>query len=154
MRSSSLYTSTYVFYSYMIYDMYDISAKLNHVSQIHVSQIYASQIHASQTQRWISRFWLTLRGSHGLSARRARRTKSRGPKGLHLEVGARRAPRLLVPYNSTPLPCYQSAEIFSSSSNANLYHVVIDRVLLSLILCFLNCQSRSYLNILCQGSNS
>ena len=37
-----------------------------------------------------------MRGSHGLSARRARRTKSRGPKGLHLEVGARRAPRLLV----------------------------------------------------------
>ena len=33
---------------------------------------------------------------HGLSARRARRTKSRGPKGLQLEVGARRAPRLLV----------------------------------------------------------
>ena len=32
----------------------------------------------------------------GLSARRARRTKSRGPKGLQLEVGARRAPRLLV----------------------------------------------------------
>ena len=38
------------------------------------------------------------RGSHGLSARRARRTKSRGPKGLQLEVGARRAPRLLVSY--------------------------------------------------------
>ena len=37
-----------------------------------------------------------MRGSHGLSARRARRTKSRGPKGLQLEVGARRAPRLLV----------------------------------------------------------
>ena len=36
------------------------------------------------------------RGSHGLSARRARRTKSRGPKGLQLEVGARRAPKLLV----------------------------------------------------------
>ena len=35
----------------------------------------------------------------GLSARRARRTKSRGPKGLQLEVGARRAPRLLV-YNN------------------------------------------------------
>ena len=34
----------------------------------------------------------------GLSARRARRTKSRGPEGLHLEVGARRAPRLLVYY--------------------------------------------------------
>ena len=31
-----------------------------------------------------------------LSARRARMTKSRGPKGLQLEVGARRAPRLLV----------------------------------------------------------
>ena len=43
---------------------------------------------------------VTLRGpppgSHGLSARRARRTKSRGPKGLQLEVGARKAPRLLV----------------------------------------------------------
>ena len=38
------------------------------------------------------------RGSHGLSARRARRTKSRGPKGPQLEVGARRAPRLLVIY--------------------------------------------------------
>ena len=36
--------------------------------------------------------WSTLRGSHGLSGRRARRTKSRGPKGLQLEVGARRAP--------------------------------------------------------------
>ena len=34
----------------------------------------------------------------GLSARRARRTKSRGPKGLQIEVGARRAPRLLVYY--------------------------------------------------------
>ena len=32
----------------------------------------------------------------GLSARRVRRTKSIGPKGLQLEVGARRAPRLLV----------------------------------------------------------
>ena len=37
-----------------------------------------------------------LRGSHSLSAQRARRTKSRGPKGLQLEVGARRAPKLLV----------------------------------------------------------
>ena len=42
----------------------------------------------------------------GLSAQRARRTKSSrpegpkaGPKGRHLEVGARRAPRLLVFYN-------------------------------------------------------
>ena len=32
----------------------------------------------------------------GLSARRAQRTKSRGPKGPQLEVGARRVPRLLV----------------------------------------------------------
>ena len=38
----------------------------------------------------------SLHGSHGLSAWRARRTKSRGPKGLQLEVGAQRAPRLLV----------------------------------------------------------
>merc|ERR1719510_643352 len=45
------------------------------------------------------------RGSHGLSARRARRTKSSrpegpkaGPKGRKLEVGARRAPRLLFLY--------------------------------------------------------
>ena len=37
-----------------------------------------------------------MHGSHGLSARRAWRTKSRGPKGRQLEVGARRAPRLLV----------------------------------------------------------
>ena len=40
------------------------------------------------------------RGSHGLSARRTRRRKSRTPKGLQLEVGARRAPRLLVKYKS------------------------------------------------------
>ena len=45
---------------------------------------------------WRRRLWSTLRVSQGLSARRARRTKSRGPKGLQLEVGARRAPRLLV----------------------------------------------------------
>ena len=32
----------------------------------------------------------------GLSARRAGRTKSRGPKGLQLNVGHRRGPRLLV----------------------------------------------------------
>ena len=37
--------------------------------------------------------------SHGLSAQRVRRTKSRGPKGLQLEVVARRASRLLVVYN-------------------------------------------------------
>ena len=51
-----------------------------------------------------------LRGSHGLSARRARRTKSSrpegpkaGPKGRNLEVGAQRAPRLLFKDNSRPL---------------------------------------------------
>ena len=37
-----------------------------------------------------------LRGSHGLSARRTWRTKSRGPKGPQPEVGARKSPRLLV----------------------------------------------------------
>ena len=42
---------------------------------------------------WVGSPVSPLRGSHGLSARRARRTKSRGPKGLQLEVGARRAPR-------------------------------------------------------------
>ena len=48
-----------------------------------------------------------MRGSHGLSARRARRTLSSrpegpkdGPKGRTLEVGARRAPRLLVINNA------------------------------------------------------
>ena len=35
---------------------------------------------------------------NSLSARRAQRRKSRGPKGLQLEVGARRAPWLLVIY--------------------------------------------------------
>ena len=39
----------------------------------------------------VRRIWCVRRG---LSARRARRTKSRGPKGLQLEVRARRAPRL------------------------------------------------------------
>ena len=34
----------------------------------------------------------SLRGSHGLSARRARRTSRAGPKGRRLEVGAKRAP--------------------------------------------------------------
>ena len=39
-------------------------------------------------------------GSHGLSARRARTTKSRGLKDLQLEIRARRAPRLLVEYKT------------------------------------------------------
>ena len=42
----------------------------------------------------------------GLSARRARRTKWKGPKGLQLEVGARRAPRLLVLDIFEELVCY------------------------------------------------
>ena len=37
-----------------------------------------------------------MRGSHSLSAQWARRTKSRGPKGLQLEVRPRRVPTLLV----------------------------------------------------------
>ena len=55
-------------------------------SWIQVSWIHASWIH----ERWC---WSTLRRSHGLSARRAQGIKSRGPKGLHLEVEARRAPQ-------------------------------------------------------------
>ena len=48
----------------------------------------------------LSRQLLTvfLRVSCGLSARTARRTKSRGPKGLQLEVGPKRGQRLLVYY--------------------------------------------------------
>ena len=55
----------------------------------------------------------TMRGSHGLSAQRVRRTKSSrpdgpkaSPKGRRLEVGARRAPRLLVYY----IPCHPYAQ--------------------------------------------
>ena len=44
---------------------------------------------------------LTLSGSDvpASAAKRVRRTKSRGRKGLQLEVGVQRAPRLLVYYN-------------------------------------------------------
>ena len=34
-----------------------------------------------------------------MGPKRARRTKTTGPKGLQLEVGPRRGPRLLVEYN-------------------------------------------------------
>ena len=40
-----------------------------------------------------------------LCAQRARRTRSRGPKGLQLEVGVRRAPRLLVIIQELPPFC-------------------------------------------------
>ena len=40
----------------------------------------------------LARVMSPLRGSHGLSARRARRTKSRCLNGLQLEVGPRRSP--------------------------------------------------------------
>ena len=52
----------------------------------------------------------TTRESHSLSARRTRRTISRGPKGLQLEVGARRAPRLLVHHNLQCLCARHSSE--------------------------------------------
>ena len=52
-----------------------------------------------------------LRGSRGLSARRARRTKSRGPKGPQLEVGARRAPTLLVSHY-----CYYSSALIYANN--------------------------------------
>ena len=76
-----------------------------------------SQIHALWTPSWTH-----LRGSHGLSARRARRTKSSrpegpkaGPKGRKLEVGPRRGPRLLVLYIFI-FPCLLIlAFIFSSN---------------------------------------
>ena len=42
----------------------------------------------------------------GLSARRAQRTMSKGPKGLQFEVGAWRAPRLLV-------KSYSKCELFA-----------------------------------------
>ena len=38
----------------------------------------------------------TMRESLGMSARRFAKDMSRGPKGLKLEVGAQRAPKLLV----------------------------------------------------------
>ena len=55
-------------------------------------------------RKWSKRSKMVKNGGHdlkraqrtGLSARGARRTKSTGPKGLQLEVGARMAPRLLV----------------------------------------------------------
>ena len=55
----------------------------------------------------------------GPSARRARGTKSRGPKGLQLEVGARRAPRLLV-FN-----------IWAAHRPALLYHHLLDPTFLT-----------------------
>ena len=66
----------------------------------------------------------SLRGSHGLSARRARRTKSKGPKGLQLEVGARRAPKLLVcfifvSYLILPAICFERV----MSDLASCFHI-------------------------------
>ena len=43
------------------------------------------------SQRWSTWEWVTWP-----ECRKATRTKSRGPKSLQLEVGARRAPRILV----------------------------------------------------------
>ena len=70
-------------------------------------------------------------GSHGLSARRAWRTKSSrpegpkdGPKGRQLEVGPRRGPRLLVAFYS------QSgwSKCRSSSSIYGIYHILYGNV--------------------------
>ena len=65
-----------------------------------------------------------LRGSHGLSARRAWRTlssKPEGPKagqkGRTLEVGARRAPRLLVfniPWTKMMFQCFNRSSMLGS----------------------------------------
>ena len=52
--------------------------------------------HRFMYNRYMHHRFMHQRGGKGsLSVRRARRTKSRGPKGLQQEVGARRAPRLL-----------------------------------------------------------
>ena len=60
------------------------------------------------------------RGSHGLSAWRVRRTKSRGPKGLQLEVGARRAPRLLVITIRAPVGANKDVWIFGRKVKAHM----------------------------------
>ena len=54
-----------------------IHAPWIHVSWVHTSWIHVSWIHVS----WIHASWTHLHGSHGLSARRAVRTKSRRPEG-------------------------------------------------------------------------
>ena len=53
-------------------------------------------IHWCQNNQKLFRAFSFLHGSHDLNAWRAWRTKSRGLKGLRLEVRAQRAPRLLV----------------------------------------------------------
>ena len=95
---SHVYQDIYIYASYM------------HVSGSRIMDTYIMDtcimdacimdtcIMATCITSWIHASWTHLCGSHGLSARRARRTKSRrpegpkgGPKGRRLEVGARRA---------------------------------------------------------------
>ena len=64
-----------------------------------VSCFFCSNIFSCLVRCFVSDVFYPIvysRGSQGLSARRAQRTKSRCPKGLQLEVGAQRAPSLLV----------------------------------------------------------
>ena len=51
------------------------------------------------------------------TGRRARRTKSRGPKGLQLEVGAQRAPRLLGHDNN----CFLSSLLIGHFPNTHKF---------------------------------
>ena len=68
-----------------------------HNARVHNARVHNARVHNARVHN------ATACWSHGLSAQRARRTKSSrpegpkaGPKGRRLEVGARRAPRLLV----------------------------------------------------------
>ena len=67
----------------------------------------------------------SLHGSHGLSARRARRTNSKRPKGPQrkLEVGARRAPKLLV-FHNVEILCEDCADwvLSRALSGGNKYN--------------------------------
>ena len=90
-----------------------VPASLNvthlHHGYMHHGYVHHGYMHHQQSESRIHALWTPswthLRGSHGLSARRARRTKSSrpegpkaGPKGRKLEVGPQRGPRLLYIY--------------------------------------------------------
>ena len=63
---------------------------------------------------------LHLRGSHGFSAQRARKAKSRGPKGLLLEVGPQREPTLLVAKQILCMPPCAELEVATDQDNGDL----------------------------------
>ena len=87
----------------------------------------------------------------GLSARRARRTKSRGLKSLQLEVGARRAPRLLVKYiftkickDALSLLCYP---YFGGSDNyRRKKHILLSMLAILIIIIPINIKLQFWLS--------